>query len=60
LIYLKRPLGFQTGLDAVSSALDIFAMTEALSSEGEALWDEAMAQVERERRNPTLSRAREA
>jgi hypothetical protein len=41
------------------SALDAFAMTEALSPDGEALWDDAMAQIERERRDPLMSRARD-
>ena len=41
------------------SALDMFAMPEPLSPEGEALWEEAMAQVERERRDPTLNRLRD-
>jgi hypothetical protein len=37
----------------------MFAMPEPLSVEGEALWDEAMAQVERERHDPALSRTRD-
>ena len=41
------------------SALDIFAMQEPLSPEDEVLWDDAMAQVERERRDPVLNRLRD-
>jgi hypothetical protein len=58
-IRLRALLGFGPEPGGASSALDVFAMTEALSPEGEALWDEAMAQVERERRDPGLSRTRD-
>jgi hypothetical protein len=40
------------------SAIDAFAMTVSPSAKGQKLWDEAMAQVERDRRNPRLNRAR--
>jgi hypothetical protein len=54
---LRQHLGFAPR--HVQSALDIFAMPEPLSTEGEALWDEAMAQVERERHDPALVRPRD-
>lgn len=40
------------------SALEAFAMKEPLSPEGEALWDEVMAQIERERNDPVLNQPR--
>jgi len=45
-------------LDDVQSAIDAFAMTEPLSARGQMLWNEAMAQVERDRRDPALNRPR--
>jgi hypothetical protein len=33
-------------------------MKEPLSPEGEALWDEVMAQIERERKDPILNQPR--
>lgn len=44
--------------EGAQSAIDAFAMTEPLSASGEALWEEVMAQVERDRRNPALNRPR--
>jgi hypothetical protein len=41
---------------AALTALDAFAMKEPLSPQGEALWDDAMAQVERDRKDPALLR----
>jgi len=49
---LRMHLGFGAKPTIVTTALDIFAMTEALSPEGEALWNNAMARIERERRYP--------
>jgi len=43
----------------LSSARDIFAMKEELSPEGEALWNDVMALIERERHDPNLGRARD-
>jgi hypothetical protein len=37
------------------TALDIFAMPESLSPEGEALWEDVMKQVERERKDGQLN-----
>jgi hypothetical protein len=56
---LREHVGLSPSTSPAMSALDVFAMTEPLSPEGEALWDEAMAQVERERRDPLLNRARD-
>jgi hypothetical protein len=55
---LRRHLGFAPRR-AQQNALDVFVMTEPLSPEVEALWDIAMAQIERERRDPKLNRARD-
>jgi hypothetical protein len=55
---LRRFLGFETESDRTVTALDIFAMPAPLSAAGEALWDEAMAQVERERRDQQVNRLR--
>jgi len=56
---LRVHLGFHSELDRAPTALDVFAMDEPLSAEAEALWDEAMAQVERERKDPSLNRPRD-
>ena len=56
---LRGHLGFEPQPGSARSAFDVFAMTAPLSTEGEALWDDAMAQVERERRDRTLTRARD-
>jgi len=55
---LRQVLGFPRETGNPASAPDLFAMTPALSTVGEALWDEAMAQVVRDRRDRVLSRAR--
>ena len=52
-------LGLAPVTGPARSALDVFAMTEALSPEGEAHWNDAMTQVERERHDPALNRARD-
>lgn len=54
---LRQHLGFAPR--HAQNALEIFAMPEPLSPEGEALWEEAMAQIERQRRDSTLSRLRD-
>lgn len=56
---LRAFLGFGAEPGRLSSALDIFAMQEELSPEGEALWNDAMAQIERERHDPNLNRMRD-
>src|SRR5262245_25676891 len=53
---LREHVGLGRSTSPTMSALDVFAMPEALSPEGEALWDEAMTQVERERRDPFVNR----
>ena len=52
---LRTLLGFGAEPNSISSALDIFAMAESLSPEGEALWSEAMARIERDRRGPNFT-----
>ena|SRR5882724_10268185 len=56
-MHLRRHLGLAPR--RAKSALDMFAMPEPLSPEGEALWEEAMAQIERERHDPALNRTRD-
>jgi hypothetical protein len=55
---LRQVLGFSRDAGRPASALDLFAMTTTLSAAGEALWDEAMGQVLRNRRDRALNRAR--
>ena len=55
---LRQILGFAPEPGGPASAVDLFAMPEPLSPSGEALWDDAMAQIERDRKDSTLSRAR--
>jgi hypothetical protein len=53
--------GRRSGSDTLSgrqTAFDVFALTKPLSAKGQALWDDAMAQVARDRKNPVLNRAR--
>jgi hypothetical protein len=57
---LRRHLGFKTKAGSPGmSALNIFAMPEPLSPEGEALWEEAMRQVAKDRKDPALNRLRD-
>ena len=53
---LRQHLGFAPRRAQI--ALDIFAMTEPLTPDGETLWDEAMARIERERQDTALICAR--
>jgi hypothetical protein len=53
---LRIHLGFEPG-DTLT-ALDAFAMKEPLSPQGEALWEEVMRRIERDRKDPLLSRPR--
>jgi hypothetical protein len=55
---LRAHLGFDSAPQDALTALDIFAMEEPLSPQGEALWEEAMTQIERDRKDPALSRPR--
>jgi hypothetical protein len=52
---LQTLLGFGAKPKSISSALDIFATAESLSPEGETLWNDVMAQIERDRRGPNLT-----
>ena len=52
---LRRHLGFEDSAP-VHSALDIFSMED--TPQAKTLWDQAMAQVRRDRRDPRLNRAR--
>jgi hypothetical protein len=56
---LRTQLGFEPESGQVLSALDVFAVAEPLSPDGERIWNEVMEQVERDRRDPALNRARD-
>lgn len=58
-VRLRALLGFGPKRGQAASALDIFAMTETLSPEGEALWEDGMTQVARERRDARFNRVRD-
>lgn len=55
---LRQVLGFSPQPGGGASAVELFAMPELLSPDGEALWDTAMIQIERERKDSTLNRPR--
>lgn len=55
---LRAHLGFDQGRGAVPTAVNMFAMDEPLSPDAEAQWEEAMATVARDRKDPSLNRAR--
>ena len=55
---LRKHLGFDLRPGRIQTAVDIFAMTEPPTPQAEALWDEAMAKVERDRKNRKLNRMR--
>jgi hypothetical protein len=54
---LRRHLGFEDDANA-RNALDIFAMPEPARADAEAIWEDAMAKVRRDRADPRLNRAR--
>ncbi len=58
-MWLRVHLGFAPEPGNALSALDAFAMKEALSPQGEALWKDVMRQIERDRKDPLLSRSRD-
>ncbi len=55
---LRLLLGFAADNNRVTNAAELFAMPERPSPTGEALWDEAMAEIERDRKDPALNRRR--
>jgi hypothetical protein len=55
---LRQALGFSGQAEHPESAIDIFAMTAPLSPAGEALWDETIELVQRDRKNRALNRPR--
>ena len=55
---LRQHLGFEDAGGRALTALDIFAMPEPLSAEGEQLWKTAMGQLARDRKNRRLNRPR--
>ena len=56
---LRRQLGFESERGRARTALDIFAMPESPSAEGERLWRQAMKQVARDRKDRRLTRPRD-
>jgi len=57
---LRQIVGLSRGPERPASAADVFAMTTPSSAAGEALWEEAMTLVRRDRRDRTLNRPRKA
>ena len=55
---LRQVLGFARESGRAASALDLFAMTEPLSAAGEALWDDAIEKIQRDRKDRALNRPR--
>ncbi len=55
---LRAHLGFDAEWGHPRTALDIFAMQEPLTAQAEALWDRAMAQIERARSDEAFNRLR--
>src|SRR5262245_50556971 len=51
--------GIDTEPRRTRSALDACAMNEPLSSQGEAMWEEIMMRIERDRKDPVLNRLRD-
>ena len=56
---LRAHLGFDPEPRKALSALDAFAMSESLSLQGEAMWEEIMTRIERDRKDPALNRLRD-
>lgn len=57
---LRQILGFAAEPGRAANAAEVFAMPEPLSAAGEALWDDAMAQIEDDRKDPALSGLRKS
>lgn len=55
---LRQVLGFARAAGSVTSAVDLFAMPEQPSSADDAMWDEAMAQTARDRKDSAINRPR--
>jgi len=55
---LRQILGFAPEGARTANAVDLFAMTPPLSPAGEALWDAAMEQIERDRKDFALNSPR--
>jgi len=55
---LRQILGFARETKRAANAAELFAMTPPLSRAGEALWDAAMEQIERDRKDFALNRPR--
>lgn len=55
---LRRLLGFAPDAAGTANAAGLFAMPQPLSPAGEALWDAAMARIERDRTDLRLNRPR--
>jgi hypothetical protein len=55
---LRQVLGFAREPDRAATAVDLFAMPEPPSPAQDALWDDVMGRIERDRKDRKLSRAR--
>jgi len=59
-VRLRQVLGFAREADGPPSAANIFAMPEAPSHVSERLWENAMAQIHRDRKDRRLGRLRKS
>jgi hypothetical protein len=57
---LRQVLGFAAERGGTANAADLFAMSKPLSPIGEALWDDAIARIERDRKDLGLNRPRKS
>jgi len=55
---LRQVLGFAQTPGRVTTAVDLFALPEQSSTVDDAMWDEAMAQIARDRKDPAINRPR--
>jgi len=55
---LRQVLGFAQTPGGVATAVDLFAMPERSSPVDDAMWDQAMAQIARDRKDPAVNRPR--
>jgi hypothetical protein len=57
---LRQLLGFPAKLGRTANAADMFAMPEPPSPVGESLWEDAIARIERDRKDPILNGPRKS
>ena len=57
---LRQFLGFPATPGRAANAADLFAMPEPLSPVADALWEDAIARIARDRKDPGLNRPRKS